>query len=474
MLGLPCSYQHRDGGQSTGLVGSRSLPALTSLHAYEAASSSGRVSSRTLAKGKRRPLPGLKGPLPALLLPRTRDRQVGSHVPLLMDIGSMALQDVGRLHSEIPKVECFGAGVKVRNAFKTRIAELVADVSVDNLLRAAEALRVYAEVDDLALIEEVERTMPGGQQSPPSKLAPMQCPYRALEERIGKINFSHRDDLSVLEICLHAATCLRDQGLIRPDIREAVLGSLMRWTEESALVELRRQLPVLLRLTQEHPPVLAALEQRLIRRACRGFPSAGSLGSFLQFVLDIQAGGLRLLDGPGAAVLDPPSVHYIPPLRLASLNALREVLLHWPLRRLAEEFSGSVLCFCREFESDVKPQIRLALTQRAVLALETFSDVVQREGNCVDLQQEFIYWAAFCCSAATEDLLRPGPRPMAQMLAGPLTFGSIAFSAAALTPGCPEMPSGFLGRAKELAPRSGELMEGLAQVKSYLLGTPVL
>jgi len=450
------------------LAQSQSLPSLTTLPHQTSVSSV----STYVSPAKKRPLPGLKGSLPVLLLPRTRDRQVGNYGHLLLDIGTMRLGDVDNFTAEIPKVEGYGAGAKVRHAFRTRVAELVCDVSPQNLARATEALLALHSVDDIALQEAVEREIPGAKPVAPSRLSPLQDPYRGLEERIGKLAFAGRDDLHVLEACLVSATRLGDAHLIRSQIREAVAGCLLRWVEETPLNEVRKRLPVLCRLGELQPPMMAALEQRLVRRANRGFPEKGQLSGFIKFLLELQEGGLRFFDGPGVPMLDPPSISYLPPLRLAVLDAVRGMLLRWNITRLAEEFNGPILRFCAEFPKDVKPQVCLAVSQRAVLDLEALSEQVRREGNCIRLQEDMIRWATFAIAAASEDLLRPGLLSMQQLLSGAVTYGSIAFVTAAVTPGCPEMPAGFKGKSAELAKRSSEMMDLLAEVKRHLLGSP--
>jgi len=381
----------------------------------------------------------------------------------------MRLGNVSSLVDQVSKVEIYGPGAKVRHAFRIRLAELVSEVTGPGLAQATEALIALHSTETLSLAESLQ----GLPQAPPSKISSLQCPYKAMEERIGKLAFAGRGNLSLLTACLEAASRLQSLGLIRAEVRGAVAGCLLRWAEESPLQELRRQLPALAFLAGEEPAMLSALEQRLVQRAGRGFPVAGQFAGFFKLLLDLRKDGLRLLDGPGLPVdrwvLDAASVAHIPPLRLAALDAIREVLLHWPIQRLAEEFRGPVFTLCKEFPLDVKPQVCLAVTQRAVLSLEACSEIVAREGDCMRLQQDLILWSAFASSTASEGLLRPRAKAYKQILADAVTFGSMAFCAAAITPGCTEMMQGFKGRSDELAQRASDLLHALAEVKALLL-----
>ncbi|CAE8666955.1 unnamed protein product [Polarella glacialis] len=378
----------------------------------------------------------------------------------------MRLAEVADFRRLVLQFPSHGAGAKIRGAFRTRVAELLSAVGHAALAQAADALALVHDVDDGS---SSSRGFCWSKTSAISRLEPLLCPHKALEDRIGKLAIQGRKDVSLLASCLQVASGLQERGLVREHLPSAVSKQLLRWSESVQLTELRRLQPVLRRVVEIEPLMRSWLEQRLVRRAAQGFQLCpGQLGGFAQLLLDIQE-SLRPLDGPGVPVLDPPSVYYLPPLRLAVLDALRLVLLRWPMERLANEFRGPVISLCQAFPLDIGVQVRLAVSARTVLELEACAETVLMEGDCVYLQERLLRWATFAGCAAAEGFLCPGPVPLAQLLGGPLVQASVAFCTAAVTPGCAEMPSGFKGHIPQLRVRSLELLDAMAVVKRHLL-----
>lgn len=367
---------------------------------------------------------------------------------LLVDLVQMRHEDVELVGSEVSRFRGKDSE-KVRNAFRTRLAELLGSVPLQHLDRARQTLLLLHGGNtnlEFVLRGEIINPLREGIERTTN-----QDPTRVFEERIAYLAYKGVHNLAVLAQC-HATTAdLAQRKCIRLKVHDVVMGCILRWIERESLLRLRKHAVLLHGLAQAEPSVLAAVERKLVKRALQPFPPL-QLAGFAQVLLDLQDDGLMMLDGPGVPVLDQASAKLLPPLQVAVLSALRAGMQDWPMDRAPAEFHGPVLRLVNE-SHDLREIMIVLTTERAYNGLCAVRDMVLRRVEPTKVQQGLLDWGRFVLKTGEGGFLDFDYIMKTLIMGGPEVVGSMAFCAASCTPNAPELPPEYLGRVPALYER---------------------
>lgn len=384
---------------------------------------------------------------------------------LFMDIMNMShanLEQIGR------RVSCLKArdGSKLRRAFRTRTAELLIAASVAELESAARALAVLQKMDEVLPCDDFWSESDAFPKSSSADPTSWQCPFRALEERLGKISFQKRSQLDVLVRCHDVVSDLIRGGLMRSKARDPVMSCLMIWVQRAPLLEYRRRASLLRKITASEPTLLLALEQRLLQRTRESFP-IGQFQGFVQLLLDLQAGGLPLLDGAGPHELDQVTGQRLPILQLALLSTLRTGFNRWPMRRLLAEIQGPVLKLGSTCEATL-PELRAAAGARVCEGLRSVHSMILREVAPTRVQDELLDWSKLLNTLHGAGMLSLSESERLHIIGAPRDPGSLLYCCASVAPGSPELLSAYQSRAQELKVRHKDVSDMVVMVFALL------
>jgi len=403
-----------------------------------------------------------------LSAPNTVDGEVRScdYRELILDILHMKYVDVERLSRRVTHVRAH-EGSKVRRAFRTRMAELLTETTLEDLDNAGHALAVLRAMDEALPCDDFwAETDAWPSSCSAQQRTSWQCPTRALEERIGKLAFQNRSRIDVLVRCHGVVTKLVDHELMRPKILNVIMSCLAIWIERTPLPEVRRRVGAVRSITSAEPPLLLALERRVIQRSRDAF-TAGQLQGFAQFLLDVERGGLALLEGVGPAELDPESARRFPGLQVGLTAALRICLSRWPMRRLVAEFRGPVIRLICSWSS-ILENVRGSASARVCEALRSVHAMVLREVLPTVVQEELLHWGEFLKTLNTAGLLSLAEPDLDHILGGLRVPGSLLHCCASVTPGTVELLPAYRGRARELQVRTAEVNAMVVEVSTLL------
>lgn len=384
---------------------------------------------------------------------------------LLLDIGKMEQENAENLAAQIQEVADFHEGEKLRRAFRTRAAELLSMMPLQQLQLAHELLVLVQKMDSELLFELWSRsdTWPPTAGTKPTR---WQCPTRALEERLAHLTLKGAHSLQTLSKCHIASSKLVVEGLVRPKVHELTLHTLLRWIEREPLQLLQRNAPLLKELADSQRCVLEALEHRILRRSLQPF-RAGQLSGFAHLVLHLQDAGLEILDGPGAPQLDAPSCEHYPPLQISIMNSLRRAVKDLPISRLAADFRGPLLQLITA-RKGISDNVQLVVTDRVSDELHIIRNKVMKRDDPVRVQEELSHWGRFTEATGGAGLLDLCEPIRAHLLGPPEEIGSLAFCAATCTPGSKEFPPEYLGRKEALHQHLEEVWHMVTRVFALL------
>lgn len=379
---------------------------------------------------------------------------------LLLEVGQMRHEDV-EFFSD--RLACLGPkdGEKIRRAFRTRAAELLATATVQNLERARSTFLVLHSVESEQEFDHwhLSDTWPTTAGTDATR---WQCPTRAFEERIAHLAYKAVHNLPALAQCRTVTADLSPRGFIRAKVHEVVVAIILRWVETEPLAQLRKHAILLHELAENEASIMVVLEKRLVRRARQAF-APGRFESFLQIIFDLQDRGLEVLDGPGAPVVDMKSATRFAALQVALLDCMRVGLKIWPMSQVAQEFRGSVLQIMIS-RPDIKKNVTVAATDRIQHGLHAIRDLVLSRVDPKRVQEEFLQWGIVTKAMGEHGLLEFSEPIRMHIMSGPEEIGSMAFCAASVTPGAAEIPPEYLGHIQGMYERVREIWQTVMEV----------
>jgi len=384
---------------------------------------------------------------------------VPKHGELLLGISLMApaeIQQFARRLQAEHQVQHASRGIprgdKLCTAFRLRLAELLAAVPLGELSRAAETLSLLNNMK-----APVERSTDPDNEA---------CPQRSFERRVVHLAHKHRGELDVLKLCYGVTSSLVAKGLMEKRVHDAVMSCLRGYIERRPLAQLWRDMTALQEITCVETSLLSELEKRLVQRSQQDF-QPGQLQAYARLLLEMRRHGVDVLGGPGVPVLHPPSVSMLPPLQKGVLQAFSESIRRWPLRRISEEFQGSILELCQECEL-VRTNLVPTASEKVVTGLEGVAAMVMRLAEPIRTQQELIAWSTYTQRAGKAGLVALAAPVGQRVLAGVEVHGSMAFCLAHLTPAAPELPPQYLPVVNKLRPGAQKLAKAFPEVRDLL------
>lgn len=384
---------------------------------------------------------------------------------LLLEVAQMRYEEV-EFFSERLVHFATKEGEKIRRAFRTRAAELLATCTVRQLRRARHTLMVLQQAEQQFEFDPLGKsdTWPTTSSASDTK---WQCPQRAFEERIAYLAQKGVHDLEALAACHEVTAELAPRGFIRDKVHDVVIACLLKYVETEPFTQLRKHAMLLCDLKDREPCILARLERRLVQRARQAF-HPGKLAGFVQVILDLQERGLPILDGPSPPVVDMKSATRFPALQVALLDALRVALKEWPIHRVAAEMQGAVLAGVVARPA-LQENVCVAATQRVHGGLHVVRDMVLRRVDARRVQEEYCHWGTLTLAMGKLKCLDFTEPIRMHILGGTEEIGSMAFCVTSVSPGANEVPPEYLGQVAGMRALAGELWKKTMDI-ALLLG----
>lgn len=418
---------------------------------------------RARRPGPRGAPPRTHGAIAEIAADKSQAREARRVAELRLEVDRMGFEDSALLAERVSSVADPIARERLRLTFRNRMAELLSELGLRQLVFARGALLLARSMGSAGGWGFGASWPPVAGASPAVGLDPA----RALEDRLAHLAFGGIHDIDTLVDCYTTSSDLVARGLLRPKVHKAVLSCLLRWVESEPLLGFQRRAARLAELGLAEPLVLRGIEQRLLQRARRPF-AAGQLAGFGRLILDLHERGLEVLDGPSAPILDAPSVERYPPLQVAVLDALRRTMHELPMSRLAADYRGPLLELIN-MRQGIKINFQVVASDRIVEELHVIEKKVFKRDEPTRVQEELLHWGQFTQALSSAKLVDICEPILDGLLGPPRQVGSLAFLAASCTPGAKEMPPEYLGRKEALGERVRDVWEMVARI-FFLLG----